>query len=99
MAKDMPPGGDVGGKMSARKTEGGFGATAGDIARGFQTLEDPDVPPKTIKTEFGEMPNYERESYVPRDNSRQLPFKNAGKSEDCYEGGLLPRRPYRPDER
>jgi hypothetical protein len=99
MAKDMPPGGDVGGKMGRRNSEGGFGASAADLARGYQTVADPDMPAKTIKTPFGAMPNYERESYVPQDSSRQTPFRNAGKSEDAYAGGFVKRTPHNPNER
>jgi hypothetical protein len=88
MTSYKPPGGDVGGKIGARKTEGGFGASSGDIARGYQ---DARVDDETLE--------YAHQDYVPIDTSRQLPFKNAGQIEDCYEGGLLPRRPYRPNER
>jgi hypothetical protein len=93
--RNMPPGDDCGGRdLRNARTEGGFGASAADLARGYKAL-DGDAPPKTLTYrgmmdgESMTMPNPERMTYD----------AESGEMVDKYRGGFLPRDPHNPDER
>jgi hypothetical protein len=95
MAKrDLPPGGDVGGRaLPDRGMRSGF-VDDGDVSdatlrRGFETV-DADIPPRTDRSMFGgeSYPNPDRMEFDPE----------SGEYEDAYRGGFL-RRGRIPDER
>lgn len=93
MAKrDLPPGGDVGGRdLPDRGMRSGF-VDSGDVSdatlrRGYETV-DADVPPRRRSDDLGSFPNPDRMEFDP----------DTGEMEDAYHGGFL-RRGRIPDER
>lgn len=93
MAKrDLPPGGDVGGRaLPDRGQRRGF-VDDGDVSdatlrRGFSTVDE-DVPARTRSFDGRSFPNPDRMDYDP----------DTGDSVDAYRGGFI-RRGRIPDER
>lgn len=90
--RDLPPGGDVGGRaLPDRGMRSGF-VDDGDVSdatlrRGYSKVDE-DVPSRIRNDDFGSYPNPDRMEYDP----------DTGESVDAYRGGFL-RRGRIPDER
>lgn len=80
--------------MADREDYPDLGVSDATLRRGYSTVRDPDMPPKTISIGMGDgerirVPNYERMTWDEDD----------GRMVDAYAGGFLPRTPHCPDER
>lgn len=64
------------------KYDAGFTGSATDVERGFQN-HDEGLPPKTVKSDFGEYPNPDRMVYDDQQDEMV----------DAYRGGFVSRYP------